>query len=359
MTLLTTKIPHSRLDLGQDDIRAVLHVLESGQVAKGPVVDQFERSMAAFVGVKGGVALSSGTASLEVALRAMGIGTGDEVIMPSYVCAAPWLATVRVGAQPQLVDIQLESFSIDPEKVEETRSAKTRALIVPHLFGLPADMRALEALDIPIIEDCAQTLAATAEGRPVGSIGSLAICSFYATKLLCAGEGGMVLSSDETLLERAKALREYDEKPGLEPASFNYKLTDLQAALGLNQLHRIQSFLDRRASIAAYYHLRLREQDLVLPAVPEGRTHIYYRFVVRIPRFRGNREGLARLVGRLEHRGVQCRRPVFRPLHQHLSLEGFPRTEEASETALSLPIYSSMTDEEVERTAQALIEELA
>ena len=351
-------INHSRPSLEKEDIQAVTEVLRSGQVVEGPYVERFENGMAALLGLRGGVALSSGTAALELALRALEVGPGDEVILPSYVCAAPWLATVRVGAKPLLVDIELESYAIDPHEVQKVISSRTKAIIVPHLFGLPADISELQASGIPMIEDCAQTLGATVTGHQVGTAGKIAVCSFYATKLLCTGEGGMLLSNDETVLERARSLREYDEEPCLNPASFNHKLTDLQASLGLSQLERFQSFLNRRATIAAYYDKILGERDLVRPIVPEGRTHIFYRYVIRVPQLRHKKGAMKDLLVRLEHRGIQCRQPVFRALHRYLELEGFPVTEEASETAISIPLYPSLTDEEVERIAHAVYEEL-
>jgi perosamine synthetase len=200
-------IPHSRPSIEADDIRAAAQVLQSRQLAQGGLVEQFERRMAAYFGLSGGVAVTSGTAALEVALRALGIGPGDDVLLPSYVCAAPLMAIQRVGALPRLVDIELDTFNIDPAAARRTLTSKTKAVIVPHLFGLPANLTALEQLGVPIIEDCAQTIGATEQGRPVGSIGLLTVCSFYATKLLCTGEGGMVLSRDESLLERARRLR--------------------------------------------------------------------------------------------------------------------------------------------------------
>ncbi len=347
-------ITHSRPSLDQQDIQAVTDVLQSGRLVQGPLVERFERGIAAMVGVKGGVAVNSGTAALELALRALGVGPGDEVILPSYVCAAPWLATSRLGAQPRVVDISLDTYGIDPLAAQQAVTPRTRAIIVPHMFGLPADMPDLESLGIPLIEDCAQTLRATVNGRLVGTMGKVAVCSFRATKLLCTGEGGMVLSDDEGILERASALRDYDEEPSLEPTSFNHKLTDLQAALGLSQLHRYQSFLDRRAGIAATYHERLAALDIVLPSTPQGRTHIFYRYVVRVPRFRETPGALDDLLAGLEQQGIQCRRPVFRALHRYLELEGCSHSEEASETAISIPIYPSMTDEDVARTAHAL-----
>jgi len=351
-------IPHSRPTLGSEDVQALAAVARSGQLAQGARVAEFERGLAAYLALQGGVAVSSGTVALELALLALGIGPGDEVILPSYVCAAPWLATVRVGAQPRLVDVELDTYAIDPGETEKAVSPRTRAIIVPHAFGLPADLSKLQALGVPLIEDCAQTLGATEGGRPVGSVGKMAVCSFYATKLLCTGEGGMVLSNDPVILETGRALRDYDEKPTLETAAFNRKLTDLQAALGLSQLAQFRSFLERRAAIAAYYHDALRQTGLVLPAIPPGRSHIFYRYVVRLPRSRRLQQPLEELLTRLERHGVQCRRPVFRPLHRYLGLDGYPNSEEALETALSIPIYPSLTDDEMTRTAHTLCEEL-
>jgi dTDP-4-amino-4,6-dideoxygalactose transaminase len=347
-------IPHSRPSIETDELQAAIDVLRSCRLAQGGMVEQFERGMAAYFGLTGGVAVSSGTAALEVALRALGIGPGDEVILPSYVCAAPWLAIQRVGAMPRVVDIELDTFNIDPSAARQALTPKTRALIVPHLFGLPADLTALERLGVPIIEDCAQTLGAKEQGRAVGSVGIVTICSFYATKLLCTGEGGMVLSRDESLLERVRTLREYDEAPSLRPAATNVKMTDLQAAIGMAQLNRLALFLERRICLADEYRATLNGTRLVPPIVPAGRTHVYYRFVVRIPDCRGQVDGMNTWIARFEGRGVQCRKPVFRSLHRYLELDGFPASEEAERTALSIPLFPSLTEEDVAQVHVAL-----
>jgi perosamine synthetase len=359
MTTVATMIPHSRPAIDQEDLRAAAEALGSGQIAQGPRVVRFEHTMAAFFGLQGGVAVSSGTAALELALRALRIGVGDEVIMPSYVCAAPWLATQRVGAQARLVDIDLNTFNIDPLAACQAITHKTRAIIVPHLFGLPADLTALEGLGIPLIEDCAQALGVTEQGRPVGTVGRLTVCSFYATKLLCAGEGGMVLSNEEVLLERIKSLREYDGASTLEPFSFNLKLTDLQAALGLSQLGRFSTFHERRRFLAAAYRDVLSSKTTVCPTEPPGRTHGYYRFVMRLPQFRTNPESLLGLISTLEQQGIHCRKPVFRPLHHYLDQSGFPNSDEADRTALSIPLYPDLTDDEVRHIQQSLIKVLS
>ena len=359
MTTVATMIGHSRPAISQEDLQVTADVLRSGQIAQGPWVEQFEREMAAFVGVRGGVAVSSGTAALELALRALRIGMGDEVIMPSYVCAAPWLATQRVGAQARLVDIDLNTFNIDPLAARRVITKKTRAIIVPHLFGLPADLTALEGLGIPLIEDCAQTLGVTEQGRLVGTVGRLTVCSFYATKILCAGEGGMVLSNEETVLERITSLREYDGTAALDPSSFNLKLTDLQAALGLSQLGRFSAFQKRRSFLAAAYRDTLSSKTAVCPSAPPGRTHGYYRFVIRLPHFRNDHDGLIGLIRRLEQQGIHCRKPVFRPLHRYLNQAGYPNSDEADRTALSIPLYPDLTDEEVRQIQQSLAEVLS
>lgn len=359
MTTVATMIPHSRPAIGQEDFRATTEVLRSGQIAQGPWVERFERGMAGFFGLQGGVAVSSGTAALELALRALRIGAGDEVIMPSYVCPAPWLATQRVGAQATLVDIDLNTFNIDPLAVCQVVSNRTRAIIIPHLFGLPADLTALERLGIALIEDCAQTLGATEQGRPVGTVGRLTVCSFYATKLLCAGEGGMVLSNEGALLERVRSLREYDGTPTLDPSSCNLKLTDLQAALGLSQLGRLSTFHERRRFLATAYREALSSKAAVCPSVPPGRTHGYYRFTIRLPHLRTDPEGLLGLISTLEQRGIHCRKPVFRPLHRYLDQSGFPNSDEADRTALSIPLYPGLTDDEVRQILQSLTKVLS
>ncbi|RPH81814.1 MAG: DegT/DnrJ/EryC1/StrS family aminotransferase [Nitrospiraceae bacterium] len=359
MTTVATRIPHSRPAIDQEDLRAATDVLGSRQIAQGPVVERFERSMAGFFGLEGGVAVSSGTAALELALQALKIGAGDEVIMPSYVCAAPWLATQRVGVQATLVDIDLDTFNIDPLAARRAVTKKTRAIIVPHLFGLPADLTALERLGVPLIEDCAQTLGATEQGRPVGTVGRLTVCSFYATKLLCAGEGGMVLSNEGALLERVRSLREYDGAPTLDPSSFNLKLTDLQAALGLSQLGRFSAFQERRCFLAEAYRETLSSKAVVCPSVPLGRTHGYYRFVMRLPHAQTDPDDFLNLISRLEQQGIHCRKPVFRPLHRYLHQSGFPRSDEADRTALSIPLYPDLTDGEVRQIQQSLVKALS
>lgn len=343
---LRGRIPHSRPTLGEEDRRALVEAVASGHIAQGPRVAAFEREMATRLGVRGAVATSSGTAALALTLLALNVGEGDEVLVPSYTCAALLHAVRAVRALPRLVDCDPVSFNMDPEAAKRACSPRTKALIVVHSFGLPAELTALKALGLPLIDDAAQALGAEYRGRPVGGLGDAGIVSFYATKLLTTGEGGMLFSNDERILAVARDLREYDQKDDDRPR-FNYKMTDLQAALGLAQATRFAGFLERRQRLAALYRTRLGHLPLQHPLAPPDRTPVYYRYVVKGPRPADH------YLSRLHALGVEARRPVYRPLHRYLGVEGFPGTEEAWERAVSLPLYPSLTDEEVERIVRA------
>ena len=344
-------IAHSRPTLEADDEQAVLAVLRSGHIAQGAQVAAFEDQVARYVGVHGGVATSSGTAALHLALLALGVQPGDEVAMPSYVCTAPLYATQYLGAVPLLVDIDPVSYNIDAADLQRKCTRRTKAVIVPHLFGLPAALEALLALGLPIVEDCAQALGATYDGRPVGSFGALAICSFYATKVLTTGEGGMVLSRTADYLEEARQRRDYDEKaPSL--LRYNYKMTDLQAALGVTQLGKLPRFVQHRQALAAHYTRRLQAYGMAAPAVPARCSHIFYRFVVQVQR------DLEALLERLAAAGITCRRPVFRPLHHYLRQFACPVTDQVWQRALSLPIYPTLSVDAVDRVVDRVVESL-
>jgi len=332
-------IPHSRPSIAGADIRAVSRVLRSGMLAQGEEVRAFEAEVGAFLGLPPGVAVSSGTAALHLALQALGVQSGDEVLLPSYVCVAPLHALERLGAVPRLVDADPETYNLDPDDARRRLGPRTRAMIVPHLFGLPADLGPLLALGVPILEDCAQAMGATYRGRPAGAHGAVSVLSFYATKLLTTGEGGMVLSRDPRLRERVRDRREYDQRRR-HAARFNYKLTDFQAALGRSQLRRLPAMLARRAAIAAAYRRAWRGLPLRLPAPGPASTHAYHRFVVSSSRAAG---ALTRQLAAL---GVVARRPVFQPLHRTLGQPGFPGTSEIYRRAVSLPIYPSLAARE-------------
>ncbi len=334
-------IPHSRPTIGEEEAAAVSAVLRSGQLAQGGQVRAFEEALSSLVGVGGAAAVSSGTAALHLALLALEIGEGDEVALPSYVCSALLHAVRYVRATPVLVDIEPETFNVDVRDLRRRCSRKTRAVIVPHLFGLPADLRPIVALGIPVVEDCAQALGSRYHGTPAGSVGVLSVFSFYATKVICTGEGGMVAGNNARLIERIKELREYDEKADGR-LRYNLKLTDVQAALGLAQLRKLPALLARRRAIADAYGEGLKHCPVTLPARPPDRAPIHYRYVIRTRR-------AEEVLAAGAEAGIAYRRPVFQPLHRYLEQTGFPRTEAAFREAVSLPLYPSLSDGEVEQ----------
>ncbi|MHB8829700.1 MAG: DegT/DnrJ/EryC1/StrS family aminotransferase [Syntrophales bacterium] len=334
-------IPHSRPLIGEDEIDAVSAVLRSGQLAQGVQVAAFEKAVASLIGVRGGVAASSGTTALHLSLLALGIGEKDEVVIPGFVCTALLNAVRLVGATPVLADIDRQTYNIDCHDIKRRLTKKTKAIIVPHMFGLSADIREIVALGVPVIEDCAQSLGSSYEGAEAGSFGVLAIFSFYATKVICTGEGGMVTTNDQRLLCKISDLRDYDEKDGRD-LRYNYKLTEMQAALGLAQLRRLPGMIARRRKIAARYDEALRKFPITLPFSPDNREHIYYRYVIRTER-------LSSLLEAGSRKGIGYRRPVFQPLHHCLRKRDLSETDAAFNETLSIPIYPSLGDEEVER----------
>jgi len=335
----------------EDDVQAVAEVLRSGHIAQGAVTRQFERELAATVGVRDGVATSSGTAALHLALLALGVGPGDEVVLPSYTCVALLQAVRCTGATPRLVDVEPDGYNLSAEEVRRRLTRRTRAVIVPHMFGAPADVTSICALGVPVIEDIAQALGATLDGRPLGSFGAVAVCSFYATKVITTGEGGMFLSSSELPLRRVREMRDYDGHQRYS-VRFNYKMTDFQAAMGLCQLRKLPAFLKTRRALAERYTARLRALGLPPPREPEHGVSIYYRYVVQV-------QDAARAAEQMRRNGVECKPPVFWPLHRYLSQSGFPRTERAHRTALSIPLYPSLREEEIEQVLGALERVLA
>ena len=346
--LVTRRIPHSRPALGASEVERLREVISSGVIAQGPRVEQFEGAVASFLqpeaeAVAAGVAVSSGTAALYVSLRALGIDAGDEVLLPAFVCASVLQAVRATGATPRFVDCDPATFSIDPADARGKIGDRTRAIIVAHLFGLPADLDSLVELGPPVIEDCAQTLGAQYKGRPAGTFGEISTCSFYATKLLAAGEGGMVLSSNADILDRARVLRNCDD-PASGEWAFNFKMSDLHAAVGLVQLEQLPERLARRKALAQRYRVAFENLSVGLPASPDDREHQYFRFVVSL------KDGaLKPLLERSEDLGLACRRPVgYLPDPVLAELDNLPGCRQAWQTACSIPLYPDLADDEAE-----------
>jgi len=310
-----------------------------------------ERELARYLGVAAAAAVSSGSAALELALRALDVDAGHEVIVPTYACDAVYHAVTRCGATPVLADADPETLGLSAADAARRRTARTRAVIVVHPFGLAVDLGDFQRLGVALVEDCAQTLGAMLGGRPVGARGGLAVCSFYATKLFTTGEGGAVAGPAE-LVARARDARDYDERSELA-VRFNYKMTDMQAALGRGQLARLDAFIARRRALAARYRAALARAAHCRVPGDAGERHVYHRFVVAVDR------PLDPILAHLERRGVAARRPVFRPIHRALGLSGYPNAERLWAQCLSLPCYPLLTDHEADTVAAALAEALA
>jgi len=339
-------IPHSKPTLGVEEIEAVSEVIRSGYIAQGDKAREFEKELARFIGVKGAVVTNSGTSALHLGLIAMGIGEGDEALLPSYVCSAPLNTIYQVRARPVLCDIELESFNISLESIRNKMTDRTKAVIVPHMFGSPADLERIGETGVPVIEDCAHSIGARFGDSRTGSIGRISMLSFYANKMLACGEGGALLSNDEEILQKARDLRDYDEKEDYK-VRYNYKMTDMQAAVGLIQLKKLPELIRSRKETAKRYDKAFKDADIILP---RGEfDHIYYRYVVRI------KKDLGEAISFMKEKGVMCEKPVFNPLHRYFEMRsGFRNADEAYSTALSIPIYPSLTEEELERIIRAV-----
>ncbi|GJQ58455.1 MAG: DegT/DnrJ/EryC1/StrS family aminotransferase [Candidatus Scalindua sp. AMX11] len=335
-----TVIPHSRPSLDRNDSDAVSRVIRSGNIAQGKIVAEFEREMATYIGSRGAIATSSGTASLHLALVALEIGHGDHVAIPSFVCTALLNVIRYVGATPILVDINRETYNMDTRHLKKKITRSTKAIILPHLFGLPADIDDVISLGIPVIEDCAQSVGAVYRGKMVGSYGTLSCFSFYATKVFSTGEGGMVTSNSKKLLKKISDLREYDNRKNYI-TRYNYKMTDIHAALGLSQLKKLKTFLTKRVSIAEIYSSELQGFCKIPSLSYEDRSHIFYRFIIQIS------GSVSNALRQISQQGVMCARPIYKPIHKYLHFSGFPASELAQKNSLSLPIYPTLSKREI------------
>lgn len=331
-------IPHSRPTLPEgDEWREVTDLLTPGWAADGPCTAAFEAEAAAWLGCEQGVAVNSGTSALSLALRAVGVGPGAEVLVPAYCCAALLNAVTLCGAAPVLVDTEPGGDNLCPEDAARRRTDRTGAVVVAHMFGVPTAVAPFRALGLPVVEDCAQSLGAAGEAGPTGAAGDVAVGSFYATKVITTGQGGLAATRDPGLADRLRDLRQYDNRDDWRPAG-NFGLGELPAALGRWQLVRLASFLKRRAEIADYY-----AEVLGLP--PRRPGAIAYRFVVRVP-------DAESAILALRARGVDAKRPVYRPLHHYLGGE-YAGAEDAHRGNLSLPIYPTLTDAQLRHVADA------
>ena len=364
-------IPVNEPALGRRELELVTEAVATGWVSsQGRFVEEFERGWSAYCGRRHGVAMANGTVSLQAALAALDLEPGDEVVMPTFTIVSCALAAVYNGAVPVLVDSEPGTWCLDPSQVAARITPRTRAVMVVHAYGHPADMEALESLcerrGLALVEDAAEAHGAEYRGRRCGSFGTLSCFSFYANKVVTTGEGGMVLTDDGGLAERLRSLRDlcFDRERRFrhERLGFNFRLTSLQAALGVAQLERIDELVERKREIAARYTRVLDGvPGLELPVERPWAKSVYWMYGVVVD---ASAAGFAAadLASHLERRGIQTR-PFFLGLHEQPALGGrvraeggFPVAERIARDGLYLPSGLALTDEQVDEVADAVHE---
>jgi perosamine synthetase len=366
-------IPVYEPEIGQDEIDAVVEVLRKGEISGSfsPTIEKFERDFAAYVGCKHGVAVASGTVALHLAVATAGIKRGDEVLVSASTNIATALAAFHNGAIPIAVDAEPITWNLNLDLIEGLVTARTRCLVPVHLFGHPVDMdRAMaiaNAHGLIVIEDCAEAHGATVRGRKVGSFGHMACFSFYANKIITTGEGGMVTTNDDSLAERLRLLRNLAfQKPRFfhEHAGFNFRMTGMQAGLGLAQLKKIERIVADKRRVAHLYNRHLGDLDaLQTPAELAWARNVYWMYGVTVtPKSRITRDELAE---HLTARGIDTR-TFFFPMNRQpcfRSQEGFrqidcPVAEALWRDGLYLPSSCRLAEQDIARVASALREVL-
>jgi len=354
MSQLDHMIPHNKPCITGEELRNLRSVMDRKWLVGGPETKKLERTVKKLIGVKYALAVNSGLSALHLSLISLGLGKGDQVIIPTYTCVALLNAVNYINAVPVLVDTVEDSFNIDPEKASELCSKQTKAIIVPHTFGFPAEIDRILNLNIPVIEDCAQAIGTKYLSKPVGSFGDISIFSFYATKVVTTGQGGMMMTNNR----RYHLAASESVHPGIRKSyriRYNYGMTDTAAAIGNAQFRKLQSFLARRKIIASRYQRLLRGKSSVSfsPQVNETQVN-HFRFILRFH----DRDARDAIRKDLEKNKITAIPPIsqYELLHRQLRLPArhFPNAEKLVNTTLSLPIYPCLTDDEIEKIVRVL-----
>jgi perosamine synthetase len=345
----------ARPDVGVEEAAAVAEVLESGFLTMGPKVAEFEAELTRVCERPHAVAVSSGTAALHLAVLALGIGEGDEVLVPAYTFPATANVVALAGARPVLVDVDPETMNLDPARVETAVTRRTKAVMAVHLFGRPLDWEALEAVVPPpvaLIEDAAAALGARRRGRPCGGLGVAGCLSFHPRKIVTTGEGGAIVCGDDELADAVRRLRHHGIEPrgdfDIRAPGLNYRLSDVLCAVGIPQLRRLDELLAARRRLAEAYAQRLG--DVVeLPSVQEGDTHGWQAYVIAVDR---RDEALAAL----RERGIEAQIGTY-ALHRlsaYRDQGDFPGAAACFERGLALPFHTGMSSADVDLVAEVV-----
>lgn len=367
------KIPLSQPDVTQLEIDAVTSVLKSSHLSLGPKLEEFEERIASYLNLPHAIAVSSGTAGLHLCIRALGIQENDEVIVPSFTFIAAANVIRYERAVPVFVDIERTTLNLDPARIEAAITPRTRAIMVVHTFGQPADMPAI--LDIAkrynlfVIEDACEAIGAEIRGRKAGNFGDAAVFAFYPNKQITTGEGGMIVTRNATLAREVRAMRNQGRYPSdawhqHSILGFNYRLSEMNCALGCAQMQRLEEILGKREAAATLYQLALAKiPTVVTPAQStDDRKTSWFVYVIRV--LEGEPKLRDLVVEALQRDGIHCGR-YFAPVHQQPAYAGWPMphalpvTEAESLRTIALPFFSNITPEQITYVAQALQRALA
>lgn len=346
-------IPISKPDIGEAEKAAVMEVLDSGFLAQGSRTGLFEERFSQMCGVKHAIAVSSGTSAIHIALQANGIGPGDEVLTTPFTFIATVNAILYSGAKPIFVDIDAETFNMDVELAEALITPKTKAILPVHLYGRMCDMDRVQDIadryGLKIIEDACQAVMASFKGRCAGGFGSGAF-SFYATKNLTCGEGGMITTDDDGIAEKCRLIRNHGMKHRYhhEVLGYNYRLTDLQAAIGMAQIDRLPKFSEKRRANAAYFNDQL--ETVVTPKIEEGYEHVWHQYTVRVQKGQDRDRAIEILNRAGIGTGIYYPVPAHRQpyLKESYGVISLPVAEQMANEVFSLPVHSQLTFEDLE-----------
>ncbi len=364
------KIPLSAPDINQDDIAAVEAVLRTPHLSLGPKLAHFENAVASYIGAPHAIAVSSGTAGLHLCIRALGIGEGDEVIVPSFTFIAVANAVAYEKAIPVFVDIEPETLNLNPSRIEAAITPRTKAILVVHTFGCPADLPAIMEIarrhQLRVIEDACESIGAEFDGRKVGAWGDLGVFAFYPNKQITTGEGGMVVTHDPQIASTIRALRNQGRTNTNDwfqhsEIGYNYRLPEMSCALGISQLKRIDAILQRRQEIAAKYHNKLKcIAGLKLPPLEVPRRKLsWFVYVARL----GEKFSQIHrdwIVSEMHRRGIPCAR-YFAPIHLQPAYRSTPKsqthlpvTESEASRCLALPFFNRLEDNQINEVCENL-----
>jgi perosamine synthetase len=366
-TIKRAFIPLAKPNIQKQDIELVAHVLESGMLVQGKYVSELEAVFTGITGTKFASALSNGTATLHLALQVLNIGKGDEVIVPAFSYVATANVVELVGATPIFVDIDLGTFNIDSTKIEKAITKKTKAIIPVHEFGLACDMEPLIALarkhNLFVIEDAACALGALYKGNHVGSFGDFGSFSLHPRKAISSGEGGVLITNNESFDKKIKALRNHgiemvDGKMDFTEFGYNYRMTDFQAALVVSQFDRLQKSIERKNELAEIYFKEIGKEKIQLPVIPNYTSHTWQTFHI-VLHDSINRD---KLINDLKEKsigvnyGAQCipETTVYKNKYNYDCARLFPNALKAYKQGLALPIYDLVNEEQIEYISSTL-----